>query len=1132
MLSVMTLSRSAHRSRPKAVAPGRLLLRLSGRFESPEGNGCDLEPKDALLLAYLALEGPTPRARLAALLWPDVEEERARGNLRQRLLRLKRTTGVELVTGNPLVQLAAGIAHDLEDAHELLEGTDADAIAGLAEWLQAQRERRRSARFEALDSAVTRAEQEGELSVALEQARALVDLDPLSEHAHRSLMRLHYLRGDRAAALAAYERCRDVLKRELHVAPSAETEVLRRQISAESAATVAPHPVPVTVLRPPRLVGRLRELQAMEAAWQQRRAVLLLGEAGLGKSRLLTEFAHQRRVLLVQGRPGDAGVPYATFARLLRQALERCEVALASLRRDELARLLPELAPSVVLPADGQRLFLQRAVQDLLARVRMDGAPLEGILVDDLHFADEASVEMLDALIGAEPVCSLRWAMAQRPGEGGAAATTLRNALEEIHALECVTLVPLDQGQMLELISSLGVAGLEAAPLAEALVRHTGGNPFFALETIKLGLATGQLQTGRLPQPGSVGRLIERRLQQLSERALGLARVAAIGGVDFNIPLAEHVMGERALVLADAWRELESAQVLRGNSFAHDLVADAVLRTLPAAIAQHLHAEVARWLQIHDGEPARIAHHWLDAARLEEAIPQLTLSAERARRAGRAAEAGRFMLKAGEAHERIGQVDEAFEAISAGAELLALSAPLVEFEPVLRDLTRLARTDAQIACAAMYDMHVAIERDDLAGIEAPTRRGLSAARQAGRRDLEAELLMGDVHVYNNAGDYDTASDRLARSIALFSADGMQHRVADKLLSLAKLEYKAGRYRESLRTLDQAGIQFETLRLPHMVPTLLASWAITCLAAGERDRATDLLNQLTMFDGTDTVNQLPEGLIRPFLQDRAPACLYLGQLARALVLVTDEPCLRNRPLLRGHAYFQMTHGLVMTELGRHDLAAPSIAGLLEHGGPFAATASLLSAHTSRGAAAQILAQTTALAERYPALPNRCTAAVLLAEAASTERALAELNPLIERGRVLQWNGELAGLLAARAVVSARAGCTAEGARDAEEALQALAAHCSVHSTALIVVRCAEALAHAGRLDAATRCLAEARHDIERIATTLPPEFKEAYLTRNEAVRRLIEASRRTLALANGKGGSWLDTFRPLGGRIPQ
>ena len=117
----MTSPRSAHRPRPKAVALGRLSLRLSGRFESPAGDGYDLEPKDALLLAYLALEGPTPRARLAAMLWPDVEEERARGNLRQRLLRLKRATRLELVTGGAEAQLADAVDHDLDHTHELLQ---------------------------------------------------------------------------------------------------------------------------------------------------------------------------------------------------------------------------------------------------------------------------------------------------------------------------------------------------------------------------------------------------------------------------------------------------------------------------------------------------------------------------------------------------------------------------------------------------------------------------------------------------------------------------------------------------------------------------------------------------------------------------------------------------------------------------------------------------------------------------------------------------------------------------------------------------------------------------------------------------------------------------------------------------
>ncbi|HXF47291.1 MAG TPA: hypothetical protein VNK91_14340, partial [Burkholderiaceae bacterium] len=124
-----------------AAAAVRLLLGAAGRVILGGDCALDLEPKDALLLAYLAVEGPTPRGRLATLLWPDVDEERARGNLRQRLLRLRRATGVELVVGQAVVRLADGIAHDLSEGAELLARLDLSQAGGLAEWLEERRER-------------------------------------------------------------------------------------------------------------------------------------------------------------------------------------------------------------------------------------------------------------------------------------------------------------------------------------------------------------------------------------------------------------------------------------------------------------------------------------------------------------------------------------------------------------------------------------------------------------------------------------------------------------------------------------------------------------------------------------------------------------------------------------------------------------------------------------------------------------------------------------------------------------------------------------------------------------------------------------------------------------------------------
>ncbi|MFT3817714.1 MAG: bacterial transcriptional activator domain-containing protein [Rubrivivax sp.] len=235
-----------------------------------------LRPKDAALLALVALAAPVKAEQVAALLWPAAGARQADASLRQRIFRLRRETQATLVGTGPLLQLAGDLATDLdaalarlrEDEHaaagELLADLDFDDLPELAAWLRAARRRWREQRLHALAEAAAASEQQGALARGLVYAQRLVDADPLAEHAHRRLMRLHYLRGDGAAAIAAFERLEQRLKDELGARPSAETIELVATI--ERAAARLPERrsvVPASLLRPPRLIGRETELERL-----------------------------------------------------------------------------------------------------------------------------------------------------------------------------------------------------------------------------------------------------------------------------------------------------------------------------------------------------------------------------------------------------------------------------------------------------------------------------------------------------------------------------------------------------------------------------------------------------------------------------------------------------------------------------------------------------------------------------------------------------------------------------------------------------------------------------------------------------------------------------------------------------
>jgi DNA-binding SARP family transcriptional activator len=194
-----------------------------------------LERRTAGLLAYLAMEGTTPRSRLAGLLWPCSREKAARNNLAQVLLRLRKLVGRALVLGVDTLSLTPALAIDVrgidvEARGALLDGYDYDGASEFEAWLYASRERIARARRRALEEKATEAEERGDHVAAIAWAERLVIEDPLAESAHRRVIRLYLASGDAASAMRAFKRCKDALKKELGIEPSDATRALALEI--------------------------------------------------------------------------------------------------------------------------------------------------------------------------------------------------------------------------------------------------------------------------------------------------------------------------------------------------------------------------------------------------------------------------------------------------------------------------------------------------------------------------------------------------------------------------------------------------------------------------------------------------------------------------------------------------------------------------------------------------------------------------------------------------------------------------------------------------------------------------------------------------------------------------------------
>jgi tetratricopeptide (TPR) repeat protein len=681
-------------------------------------------------------------------------------------------------------------------------------------------------------------------------------LDPLHEGAHRRLMRIYAALDDRDGVRRQYHLCADVLAGEMGIEPGAETQALYRQLTAAvPGPRVSPEPAIVPPSREQALVlpfwGRERELAALQARLDQAIAgqgglILVSGEAGMGKTRLVAEFVRRStgaaappvRCLSGQCYELEVHAPYTVWGDALQPLCtpdwQPLLAGLAEVWRRQLARLVPELGPAAddiegVTVAESRLRLLQGVVQSL--KCLTHACPLL-LWIDDLHWADEASLELLHYVsrhAGAYPLLIIG---TYRPEVAADTPYLERHLSAAGHAPEpsALALTPLDQEAVGQMLMHVGMGW--PADLPGRLYRHSSGIPFLLVETMYALVESGVLRRepdGRVvevvakswPLPRRVQDLIHARLASLDEEQQRVLATAAIIGRPFELHLLRRVSGLPELRLLNLVGQLlgraifeEKADVLSGQvlDFRHDYFRRVIYAGLSVVQRQALHRRAARaLLALHRTRPKavaeEVAHHYEQAGDLL-AVTYLVQAAQQAEELFAYNHATDLYSRAlavqcsGLAEDLAGR----FDLLLAREVVLDRQGRRAEQGNDVAELVALAERledDHRLAVACVRQAGFLTYTGQYAEARQAGERALALYRQAYDRAGEAQALRELGFLHWSAGDYGTALAYVHEALTLHRRLGDVDGEATALHNLAEIQRGLGSPRQALAQYEAA-----------------------------------------------------------------------------------------------------------------------------------------------------------------------------------------------------------------------------------------------------------------------------------------------------------------------------------------
>ena len=653
-----------------------MLIRLTGAvtIEEPGGALRHLSSAQAqVAFARLTLEraNGTGRDQLADTLWPEGLPDTWASALRSVVSRVRAfavssdTPDVAPVVsqgGRYLLRLPTAATVDLECAEDAVaragrslaasEFSDARRLATAAlaclrspflpdhegEWVTGIRERLHELLVSGLETASLAAAALGDEGGALRFADEAVRHAPLRESAHRCRMSAHAAAGNRAEALRSYNRLRQVLAEEMGVDPAPETQaayldLLGAPVAPLGRTVIGGGPRPAAT---PPFVGRRAELTLLADAWARAehgssRIVLITGEPGIGKTRLVTAAAREVGLaggIVMYGRcdPGVA-VPYQPFVEAIGDFMTATPAdampELTSATHATLAALVDRSADDNEGTSASKQAELLFALGDLLVRVARDQPVF--LVLDGIDTADRDSLVLLRHVLRRRSGMSLL--VVATAGTTGQGLDNLMSAVRDVDreaGLDRVELSGLREPELAALVRHVRPPRSGEPPALHRLIEDTAGNPHLVLELLRT-----DFRTDTVPEqvPSGIHDYATLRLAGLEPGPRMLLRAAAVAGSSFELDVvaeaaeldADKAIDSLDVLIAEGLvTELVTAtdglRQLHEYRFTHDVLRRSIYQRCSEARRRRLHSRLADAIETRHGDDlasfsGALAHH-------------------------------------------------------------------------------------------------------------------------------------------------------------------------------------------------------------------------------------------------------------------------------------------------------------------------------------------------------------------------------------------------------------------------------------------------------------------------------------------------------------------------------------------